>query len=211
MIKHPVSVAGILLALFAATGTGLVAFTHSQTKDRIASNEREALLSSLSALVPSKSIDNDIISDTKFLDEVGLLGGESIQVYLGRKGGKPVAAVFNSIAPDGYSGKMNLLVAVNSNGTLGGVRVVSHKETPGLGDKVDTNKSDWILSFQGKSLSNPNLKQWKVKRDGGEFDQFTGATITPRAVVKSVKNTLLFFEKYGESLFTSPQKDNTDE
>lgn len=210
MIKHPVSVAGILLALFAATGTGLVAFTHAQTKERIVQNEREALLKSLSILVPTQNIDNDIIADTLILDEPERLGGEAIQVYLGRKEGRPVAAVFNSVAPDGYSGKINLLVAVRSNGSLGGVRVISHKETPGLGDKVEVKRSDWILNFTHKSLSTPPLDKWKVKRDGGEFDQFTGATVTPRAIVKAVKKTLLFFEKHGESLFTKKTTVNSN-
>jgi len=202
MIKHPISVAGVLLALFAAAGTGLVTFTHTQTKDRIAANEREALLQSLSSLVPAESIDNDIATDTRVLNEPDTLGGTAIQVYLGRKAGHPIAAVFNSVVPDGYSGPIKLLIAVKKSGTLTGVRVVAHKETPGLGDKVETSRSDWIHSFKNKSLSNPKLPGWKVKRDGGDFDQFTGATITPRAIVKAVKKTLLYFEKHGESLFT---------
>jgi len=163
VIKHPVSVAGILLALFAATGTGLVAFTHTQTKDRIASNEREALLHSLSALVPEQSIDNDIISDTQLLNEPDSLGGEAIQVYLGRKSGKPVAAVFNSIVPDGYSGQIKLLVAVKDNGVLGGVRVVNHKETPGLGDKVEVERSDWIHTFENKAYPIPPLNTGRLR------------------------------------------------
>ena len=195
---------GLILALFAVAGTGLVAFTHLQTADRIAQNERLALLRSLNALVPADSIDNDIISDKMFLDDPEKLGGDRIQVYLGRKQGRPVAAVFGSIVPDGYSGPMKLLVAVRMDGSLGGVRVVSHKETPGLGDKIELQKSDWILDFNDRSLTNPNLAGWGVKRDGGVFDQFTGATVTPRSIVKAVKNTLLYFRENGERLFAPP-------
>ena len=195
---------GLILALFAVAGTGLVAFTNLQTADRIAANERATLLRSLTALVPADSIDNDIVSDNKFLDDPERLGGDNIIVYLGRRQGRPIAAVFESIVPDGYSGPMKLLVAVRTDGTLGGVRVVSHRETPGLGDKIELQKSDWILGFDNRSLNNPVLAGWGVKRDGGVFDQFTGATVTPRSIVKSVKNTLLYFRDYGEQLFETP-------
>lgn len=201
MNKHPVLIAGVLLALFSAAGTGLVAFTQQQTAERIAANEREALLRSLTAMVPKRSIDNDIITDRALINNLELLGGDAIQVYLGRKAGQPVAAVFASVVPDGYSGPIKLLVAVMVDGTLGGVRIVSHKETPGLGDKVEERRSDWVYSFNGKSLDNPKQLLWKVKRDGGIFDQFTGATITPRSIVKAVKNTLIYFRENGKTLF----------
>ncbi|OOZ36630.1 electron transport complex subunit RsxG [Solemya velesiana gill symbiont] len=204
MNKYPILVAGLLLAMFAVAGTGLVAFTQEQTKDRIAANEREALLRSLNALVPADSIDNDIVTDTRFVNDIERLGGDKIQVYLGRKGGQPVAAVFASVVPDGYSGPIKLLVAVRTDGSLGGVRIVSHKETPGLGDKVEERKSDWVYSFKDKSLINPDISRWKVKRDGGDFDQFTGATVTPRSIVGAVKNTLLYFRDKGMALFERP-------
>jgi electron transport complex protein RnfG len=191
VIKHPVSVAGILLALFATAGTALVAVTNNLTAEKIAANEREALLQSLTALVPAETIDNDIATDTRLVSQRALLGSDQTLVYLGRKEGSPVAAVFSSMVPNGYSGPIKLLVAVRTDGSLGGVRVVAHKETPGLGDKVEESRSDWIFSFNGKSLSNPALAGWKVRKDGGQFDQFTGATITPRAIVSGVKNTLL--------------------
>ncbi len=206
MIKHPVTVAGVLLALFATAGTALVAVTNNLTSEQIAENERQALLSSLSALVPVDEIDNDIVTDTRVVRNPDLLGSDETLVYLGRKAGKPVAAVFTSIVPNGYSGPIKLLVAVNNDGTLGGVRVIAHKETPGLGDKIEENRSDWIHSFDGKSLSNPKFSRWKVKKDGGDFDQFTGATITPRAIVATVKNTLLYYDKQGEQLFAKDSK-----
>ncbi len=201
MSKYPILLAGLILSLFAVAGSGLVAFTYLQTADRIAQNEREALLRQLHALVPADSIDNDIIADTRTISDPERLGQDQTLVYLGSKGGKPVAAVFTPVVPDGYSGPIKLLVAVRIDGTLGGVRVVSHKETPGLGDKVEEHKSDWIHSFDDKSLGNPKSAEWKVKRDGGVFDQFTGATITPRSIVKSVKNTLIYFKDHGTKLF----------
>ena len=116
--------------------------------------------------------------------------------------------MFTTTAPEGYSGAIKLLIAVNTDGKLGGVRVVSHRETPGLGDKIEEEKNDWILQFAGKSLVDPATKNWKVKRDGGAFDQFTGATITPRTVIKAIKNTLLYYSEHGESLFKK-QSDGT--
>lgn len=213
MIKHPITIAGLLLAMFAVIGVGLVAFTHQATKGQIAENERQALLNSLSALVPAETIDNDIVSDLILVSDQEKLGTGETTVYLGRKAHKPVAAVFTAIAPDGYSGQIKLLVAVLANGNLGGVRVVAHKETPGLGDKIEVERSDWIHSFKGKSLGNPEQAKWKVKRDGGIFDQFSGATITPRAIVKAVKNTLLYYQENSKHLFLhrAPAKKQTTE
>jgi electron transport complex protein RnfG len=209
MIKHKITIAGLLLTMFAVFGTGLVAFTHQVTKDQIAENERQALLKSLSAMVPSDSIDNDIISDKITVSEPDQLGSEETQIYRGRMGIDPVAAVFTSVAPDGYSGQIKLLVAVRADGSLAGVRVVAHKETPGLGDKIEIEKDDWILSFDGKSLDNPAIENWGVKRDGGVFDQFTGATITPRAIVKAVKQTLIYFKENRSAVFAEIQKVET--
>lgn len=197
----PIAIAGGLLAFFAVVGAALVAFTYNQTKDRIAQNERHALLEKLEALVPATSVDNDLVADQIQVHRADLLGGQTTTIYRGRKGGKPVAVILTPIAPDGYAGPIKLLVAVDAQGSLLGVRVVSHKETPGLGDKIEEAKSDWILSFGGKSLDNPSEANWKVKRDGGDFDYFTGATITPRSVVKMVKNTLLYVRDQGERLY----------
>ncbi len=131
-----------------------------------------------------------------------LLGTENESlVYRARLQGKPVAAIFNSIAPNGYSGKIHLLVGVYIDGKIAGVRAVKHAETPGLGDALEVQKSRWILAFNGKSLDNPIRKRWLVKRDGGVFDQFTGATISPRAVVQAVKNTLLYYRQNADTIF----------
>ena len=196
---------GLLLGLFAVIGGGLVAGVYEGTKARIAANEREALERNIRALVPPDMHDNDIIEDTIQVRSRELLGSdEPLTVYRARKGGKPVAAIIEAVAPDGYSGNIYLLVAVKTDGTLAGVRVLSHKETPGLGDAIEVMKSDWILGFTGKSLHNPPPERWKVKRDGGVFDQFTGATITPRAVVQAVYRALRFYRERKQTLFEPP-------
>jgi electron transport complex protein RnfG len=194
-------IAGALLTFFAVVGIGLVTTTHHLTRERIEENERQALLDKLQALVPPATVDNDMVADQIQVHRADRLGSETTHVYRGRLAGQPVAVVLTPVVPDGYSGPMNLLVAVNHDGTLAGVRVISHKETPGLGDKVEEEKSDWILSFSGRSLTDPVESLWKVKRDGGYFDQFTGATITPRSVVRAVKNTLIYVGEQGERLY----------
>jgi electron transport complex protein RnfG len=192
----------MFLFLFASIGTGLVAYTFDSTEERIADNQRRALLKSLNELVPDNLYDNDIYSDILYVQNSELLGtDEPVPVYRARKNGWPVAAVLAPIAPDGYNGSIRLLVAIQLNGKLAGVRVVQHRETPGLGDGIEAERSDWVLDFNGKSLLDPQESHWKVKRDGGTFDQFTGATITPRAVVKAVKKALLYYKAYGQTLF----------
>jgi electron transport complex protein RnfG len=200
--RRQILISGIFLWVFAAVGTTLVALTELSTRQSIVENERKVLLRNLHALLPPDRLDNDIAADTLELPPSTLLGTDSTSlVYRARLGGEPVAAIFNSIAPNGYSGKIHLLVGIYSNGTLAGVRVVKHAETPGLGDAVEIRKSPWIMSFDGKSLDDPGPTGWRVKRDGGEFDQFTGATITPRAVVAAVRNTLLYYRQNADMIF----------
>jgi len=202
MSYRPVLVSSLFLFLFAVIGSGLVAFTHENTIDRIHDNERRALLKSLNELVPVDRYDNDIFHDILYVHHKEMLGTDKpVPVYRARMKGWPVAAVLAPVAPDGYNGNIRLLVAINLDGTLAGVRVVQHRETPGLGDAIETSSSDWIFSFDGKSLINPGRKDWKVKRDGGTFDQFTGATITPRAVVKAVHGALLYYRIHKHELF----------
>lgn len=192
---------GVALALFAVAGTAIVAYTFDQTRARIAESERASLLQKLHALLPPGQHDNDLLHDTL---EVAApeLGSRTVKVHRARKAGTPVAAVFTPvIAPDGYSGPIKLLIAIRYDGTLAGVRVIGHRETPGLGDPIEESRSDWILKFTGRSLSDPQPDQWKVKKDGGAFDQFTGATITPRAVVKAVYNSLNYFAAHRDELF----------
>jgi len=200
--RRQILVSGVFLWLFAVVGTTLVAFTEYSTSSAIAENERQLLLRNLYALLPRNRLDNDIAADTRNLPASPLLGTDSATLaYRARLAGEPVAAVFNSVAPNGYNGRIHLLIGIYVDGSLAGVRVVKHAETPGLGDAVEIRKSPWIKGFDGKSLSNPGKSGWQVKRDGGEFDQFTGATITPRAVVKAVHNTLLYYQQNADMIF----------
>ncbi|MDH3761287.1 MAG: electron transport complex subunit RsxG [Gammaproteobacteria bacterium] len=200
--RRDILISGAFLWLFAVVGTTLVALTEFTTADAIIENERQVLLRNLYALLPADRLDNDIASDTLELPAASLLGTESISTaYRARMQGKPVAVIFNSVAPDGYNGKIHLLVGVNIDASLAGVRVIKHAETPGLGDGIEIRKSPWIRSFDGKSLDNPETDGWRVKRDGGEFDQLTGATITPRAIIAAVRNTLLYYRQNADMIF----------
>jgi len=194
-------ISALILGLFAVVGTGLVAMTQEGTADRIAENERQALLENLHQVVPEKLYNNDIYADAIEVTDPMLGSRQPITVYRARMDDKPVAAVIASIAPEGYGGDIKLLVGIRYDGTLTGVRVLSHKETPGLGDNIEVARNDWILGFNGRSLRDPKPRNWKVKKDGGVFDQFTGATITPRAVVKEVYNTLRYYKDHREQLF----------
>ncbi|NBC12851.1 MAG: electron transport complex subunit RsxG [Gammaproteobacteria bacterium] len=212
MNKAPILIAAAILGSFAVGGVGLVAMTHELTAERIAANEREAMLSKLKAIVPAERVANDPLEDSIKVSAPDLLGSAQTEVYRVRDQDEPVAVILQPVVPDGYAGPIRLLVSVLRDGSLGGVRVLEHHETPGLGDKIDEKKSDWIIEqFNGKSIGNPPLAAWQVKRDGGEFDQFTGATITPRSIVNAVKNTLLFVERAGDSLYDSAGPAKTSE
>ena len=196
----------IILLLFALIGTALVVTTFDNTRERIAANERATLLRKLHQLIQPEQHDNTLLEDTLLVTDKTLLGtGRPVTVYRARKASQPVALVITPIAPDGYSSSIKLLVGINVDGTLSGVRVVAHRETPGLGDAIDETRSDWIHIFDNKSLGNPLLARWKVKKDGGDFDQLTGATITPRAVVKAVRQALLYYRDNQEALFASSE------
>ncbi|MFP4062117.1 MAG: electron transport complex subunit RsxG [Halochromatium sp.] len=205
MKKTPILIAAFILGSFAVGGVGLVAVTHELTDAKIAENQRQAMLAKLKAIVPEGRMSNDPLADRIEVSDPDLLGGAVTEVYRVRDGEEPVALILEPIVPDGYAGPIKLLVSVLRDGTLGGVRVIEHHETPGLGDKIEERKDDWIVEqFEGRSLGEPPLEQWKVKRDGGVFDQFTGATITPRSVVNAVKGTLLFVQRHGETLYARP-------
>lgn len=184
-----------LLGSFAFLGVLLLAFTNQVTQPKIIANERIALLKSLVAVVDKGSYDNDLIADQAILDAKDFHSKDAVTVYRARQQNKPVAAVFVTTSPRGYAGSIKLVVGVRKDRTLSGVRVVTHHETPGLGDKMELAKSDWVLRFNGTSLQAPTKSRWGVKKDGGEFDQFTGATITPRAIVQAVRDVLLWCAK----------------
>lgn len=195
-------ISGFLLALFAAVGTGAVSFIHDTALPRIAAAEKTRLLKALHQVVSPDIHDNDIFTDTIEVSDAALLGStEPNIVYRARMAGAPVALVITTVAPDGYSGNIKLLIGLRYDGTVTGVRVLSHKETPGLGDRIEIDRSPWIGGFAGKSLQSPAEEQWHVKKDGGQFDQFTGATITPRAVVKAVANALRYYQMHRDELF----------
>lgn len=204
--KHVLRV-GAVLGLFAIVATTLVAYTEQNTRQQIKENERQALLDAINTLIPHEQYDNAILQDTIALPKTEELGTEeTTQVYRARKQNQPVAVVLTVVAPNGYSGRIKMLVGIYYDGTLAGVRVINHKETPGLGDKIDASRSNWIKQFEGLSLENPTSAKWKVKKDGGAFDQFTGATITPRAVVKAVKASLEYFKNHREALFAKNEE-----
>ncbi|WP_297529287.1 electron transport complex subunit RsxG [Thiohalobacter sp.] len=210
-LHRQILVTGLFLFLFAAIGTGMVAYTYDATRERIHENERLALLRHIHQIINPERHDNDLFHDTIQVVDPNLLGtDEPVTVYRARMGGHPVAVVMTPVAPDGYNGSIRLLVGIDVNGRITGVRVLSHRETPGLGDAIEADRSDWILGFEGRSLNDPPESQWAVKRDGGVFDQFTGATITPRAVVKAVKRALIYFEQHREALFAAPASANTE-
>ncbi len=204
----PVSISknSLLLLLFALITAGILATTYESTKDTIAAAERRAAEKALLEIIPAERIDNDLLIDTipvpeSAWDQLGLQQGGDI--HIARSQNNIIAIILPTIAPDGYSGAIKMIAGVNRDGTIAGVRVLSHNETPGLGDKVDTKKSNWIKTFTGRSLQNPLPEKWKVKKDGGEFDQFTGATVTPRAVVKQVHKALLFVQENQALLFNN--------
>ena len=198
----------LVLGLFAIVTVGLVAVLQQLTAGRIAKAEREAQVRALSEILPSSSYDNHLLDNSIQLHDP-LLGSKSPQTaYIALKNGKPSAVILRATAPDGYSGAIHLLIGIQADGRLAGVRVLGHRETPGLGDKIELVKSAWVRSFDGKSLSNPSEDGWAVKKDRGEFDQFAGATITPRAVVKAVHKALQFFDANQQQLFTPQVKSN---
>ncbi|SDO61186.1 electron transport complex subunit RsxG [Ectopseudomonas guguanensis] len=190
----------LVLGLFAIGTVGSVALLQQGTATRIAAAEREAQVRALAEILPSGSYDNHLL-DNRIELNAPELGHRSPQsAYLALKGDQPSALILPVTAPNGYSGAIHLLVGISADGRLAGVRVLGHRETPGLGDKIELAKSDWIRSFEGKSLSDPNEDGWAVKKDRGDFDQFAGATITPRAVVKAVHGALRYFDKHRAQL-----------
>ncbi|MEZ5534123.1 MAG: electron transport complex subunit RsxG [Thiolinea sp.] len=201
----------LYLFLFALAGTLILAIIHSATAGKIRENERLALLKQVNTLVAPERYNNDPLQDQVTLAADTTHSAEPVTVYRARNNGQPVAAIYVTTSPNGYSGKIRMVVGINADQSLAGVRVVSHNETPGLGDRIDAQKDDWILQFAGKSLQNPSLNGWAVKKDGGEFDQFTGATITPRAVVNAVRETLLWSQDNQAGLYAMPAELNSDE
>ncbi len=187
---------------FVVLVTAVLALTYDKTHELISKSEAEEKLALINQVFPSGISDNDIIHDTMEIAPNALLGNTApVTAYRARLGGKPAAVMIEATAPDGYSGKITLLIAILANGEISGVRVISHNETPGLGDYIDIAKSPWIRIFDHASLDSVPDAAWHVKKDGGKFDYMTGATITPRAVVKAVHKALEYFAQNRASLF----------
>ena len=202
----------VSLALVAALGTALLAGVDKLTATRIAEQEERAVLDQLGQIVSPDLYNNELHSDLFwFRDELYFPRDQLVEVYRARMDDEEIAVILKMAAVNGYNGKINLLVGINYDGTLCGVRVTSHKETPGLGDAIEAERTDWILGFFGRSLGNPLPDGWSVRRDGGEFDQFTGATVTPRAVVEAVQLALEFFEGHRSFLFETAMQSSSGE
>lgn len=207
---HPVMRSGLLLAAIALLGTALLSGVNDLTKDRIAEQDRQRMLQQLNEVVAADSYNNDLLADVIEIHDPEVFRSEqAVTVYRARKDGEPVAVLMLTTAPDGYNGNIHLLVGIDVSSTILGVRVVAHKETPGLGDPIELEKSDWVLGFNHTSLQQPDNDGWAVKRDGGDFDQFTGATISPRAVVKAVHTALLYFDAHQQTLFEQASMETT--
>lgn len=204
ILRHASASAGILTA-FAVVGTALLAATYLVTRPIIAETEKQAKLALIGQILPVALYDNDLLKDSALLPPARELGNsEPTPVYRAVKEGKPSAAVLEVIAPDGYSGKIRMIVAIKADGEVSGVRVVTHNETPGLGDYIEIAKNSWIRIFEGKSLSKFTDQEWKVKKDGGKFEHMTGATVTPRAVAKAVHKSLKYFAANQDNIFSLP-------
>lgn len=209
MIGAAVTRNSIILGVFATTMAAILATTALGTKERIAEAEKAAAAKALLEIIPLERHSNDLLVDTIPIPEhswplLGLKHGGEIHVARDDNG-QPIGVIIPTVAPDGYSGDIKLIVGINVDGSLAGVRALTHNETPGLGDRIETKKSNWILGFNGKSLQQPQHEQWAVKKDGGVFDQFTGATITPRAVVGQVRKALEFYRQDKKHLLQRAQ------
>lgn len=195
---------GLTLAVLAAVCTALVAITWYVTAPRIAQNEQAALERRLSPTLADLLYDDNLTESVLVIRPPHELPGtEAVRVYRVWSEDEPVAAVFVVQEPGGYAGPIRLLVGVEYSGEVSGVRVLSHRETPGLGDQIEADKSDWLQQFRNASLESPPRGEWAVQRDGGAFDQLTGATVTTRAVVRAVKQTLLYFEANRDFIFAA--------
>ncbi len=193
---------GWILAIFAFLSTVTIAITHHFTKDRIALAVEQNMIQQLSEIVPANFYDNEVYKDCVKTKSLTLLGSEDFQkAYRLRQQNQDVGLLLTAVAPDGYSGPIEFSLLVSRDGKIIGVNIISHRETPGLGDKIERRKSDWLDQFIGLSLQVDD-NHWRVKKDGGQIDALTGATITPRALVKATHKTLLFYQQHQQQLFS---------
>lgn len=198
------------LAIFAAITAGLIALVQVTTKQQISQNVQQARVKALHEILPKSTHDNDLLQDAFWIDspDLGLIKPQ--EGFIAKQANTPVAVFFPVRALEGYTGPISLVVGIQTNGKLAGIRVLKHRETPGLGDQIELKKSDWVLSFNGLSLTSPEEQHWKVKKDGGQFDQFTGATITPRAIVKAVHKALKVYEQNKDAILNAKTHNSTE-
>lgn len=201
ILKHAIKTAVAMLA-FAFVGTLLLAYVFIATRPPIEANEKEARLALFKQILPEKNYDNDLLSSQVRIAPNTLLGNRLPSIAnVATLHGKPAGVVLEAVAHDGYSGDIKLLIAIRADGSISGVRVLTHKETPGLGDYIDIAHGNWIKLFNDESLQKTPEEKWQVKKDGGQYDYMVGATITPRAVVKAVLKALQYFAMNQQTLF----------
>ena len=194
------------MATFTLVGTLGLAFIHEQSKGKIEVNEAIEKMKSFAQVLPANAYDNKLLEDFVTVPAGGELNNrDATKIYVARLAGIATAVILETTARDGYSGDIKLLMAVHNDGSISGVRVIAHKETPGLGDYIDILHGDWIKSFDHLSLTTRPSAQWKVKKDGGQFDYMAGATITPRAVVNITQAALHYVEANKAQLFAAHQ------
>lgn len=197
MLKF-VSKNALLLGVAAVICVSLVASVNQLTAPKISQQVELEKLKLLQEVLPAGAASAQLLQDCLVLQQPEVLFQQNAKTYRWRQNGALAAYVIETTAPDGYSGNIQLLAAISPDGTVLGVRTLSHKETPGLGDKIEMRKANWMDSFRQRQVQNADDKRFAVKKDGGEFDQFTGATITPRAVVAAVKRTALYLKQHPE-------------
>lgn len=202
---------GGTLAVIAAICTALVATSYHLTADRIAANDKALLEQSLQPALANTFYDSSLSESRIVLQPPhGLPGNEAALIYRVYSNEDPVAALFVVTARDGFAGPIRILLGVGIDGVVTGVRILKHRETPGFGDKIESRKSDWVHQFAGRALGDPLEAQWSIRRDGGDFDQLTGASVTPRAVIKAIRDTLLYFDAHREEIFAAPAEEATE-
>ena len=208
-VSTPPWKSGALLAVIALVGVALLAGVHDLTDERIEEQEHRLIMQRLGQVLPMSLYDNDLVADVTTLTDQGAFGHDRpVRIFRARMGGEPVAVIMEVVAPDGYNGDITLLVGIDRSNTITGARVISHRETPGLGDPIEIRRSDWIEGFRGRRLGDPPPERWAVRKDGGDFDQFTGATITPRAVVQAIARALAYHERRSDALFAREADDH---
>jgi len=197
----------LILAMVTFLTSGLIVFSENATREKIAQQKKLLLLESLKDLIPDALHDNDLVQNAVKIYKPKILGHRKEQnLFIGQLNGKTTVIAIPVTARNGYSGDIDLMIGVKVTGEITSVKILEQHETPGLGDLIQANKSDWLKQFPTLSFDKVGIKHWKVKRDGGKFDQITGATITPRAVVAAIKQALLFQKNYAKTTKNGEQK-----